>query len=334
MAVTIKDIAKLAEVSITTVSMILNKKDKDISEQTRQRVLSIIKEYNYAPSSIARSMVTKKTKIIGLMVPDITNLYFSDMARAIEDTANELGYNIVLCNTDDDQSKEIEYINILKEKSADGIIFVSAVLSNHDAIVELSGNGSPVVVLDRILEGENLKAVYFENTEGGHIAAKHLIEKGHKKIGCITGPLKNKSAKDRYEGYLKALKEAGICPDKEWVYEGDYKLSSGEKGIKTLLKSGVTAVFVCNDIMAYGVYKAANQLELNIPEDISLVGYDDLYMSEVIKPPLTTIYQPRREMGSEAVKMIIKMIEGEAIEDGMIRFDPLLIERESVREAD
>ena len=331
MAVTIKDIARLSEVSITTVSLILNKKDKEISEETRQRVLRVIKEQNYVPSSIARSMITKKTKIIGLLVPDVTNPYFPELVRGIEDVASSFGYNVLLCNTDDNQEKEMEYTNILKDKQVDGIIFISAVRSNHNGIIELSNSGMPVVVLDRILEQESLNSVYLDNVEGGYIATVHFIEKGHKKIGCITGPLENKSAKDRYEGYRKAIQEGQLNFEEGFVYEGDYKFSAGEEGAELLIKAGVSAIFVSNDMMAYGVYRKLGQLGLKIPEDISVVGYDDIYLSTVHTPALSTVRQPRHEMGEAAVSMLIKAIEGKEIEENKIRFTPVLMERDSVK---
>ncbi|MGI5858838.1 MAG: LacI family DNA-binding transcriptional regulator [Tepidanaerobacteraceae bacterium] len=330
MTVTIKDIARMTGVSITTVSKIINKKDEDISDKTRERVLKIIDDYNYIPSALATGLVTKKTNTIGLLVPDISNAFFSELARGVEDGANCEGYNVILCNTDDDPDKEIEYLNVLKVKHVDGIIFLSAALSNHSAIKQLNRKGFPVVALDRALDAENIMAVYLDNVTGGYIATKHLTEFGHKKIGCITGPLKNKLAKHRFEGYKKTLEEMHISFDSNLVYEGDFKTKSGEKGAKELIKFGATAVFACNDMMAYGAYKVIQEQGLTIPQDISIVGFDDIYISEILMPPLTSIKQPSYEMGLMSAAMLIKNIKGEQLKDTKVEYKPILSARKSV----
>jgi LacI family transcriptional regulator len=161
----------------------------------------------------------------------------------------------------------------------DGIILSSAALSNHSAIKELNRQGSPLVVLDRALEVENIMTVYLDNVMGGYLATKHLAEFGHKKTGCITGPLTNQLTKNRFDGYKKALEEMQINFNKHFVYGGNFKTKSGETGAEELIKAGVTAIFACNDLMAYGVYKAIQEQGMKIPQDISVVGFDDIYMS-------------------------------------------------------
>lgn len=330
MDITIKDIAEKAGVSITTVSKIINKKDDDISDKTKNKVLKIIDEYNYIPSALATGLVTKKTNTIGLLVPDISNAFFAELARGVEDGANCEGYNVILCNTDDDSEKEIQYLNVLKAKHVDGIVFLSAALSNHSAIKELNRKGFPVIVLDRAFDDENVMAVYLDNIAGGYIAAKHLIEFGHEKIGCITGPLKTKLAGQRLEGYKNALNEMQIKFDESLIYEGNFKTKSGEKGAKELLKVGVSAIFACNDMMAYGVYKAVQEEGLSIPEDVSIIGFDDIFMSEILLPPLTSVKQPTYEMGIMSAAMLIKKIKGEKLEQIKIEYKPTLSVRKSV----
>lgn len=330
MAVTIYDVAKLAQVSVTTISKILNHKDYDISEETRQRVLDVIKEMNFTPNGLARSLVTKKTNVLGLLIPDISNQYFADMARGVEDGANRLGYNVMLCNTDENSNKQQEYLNILKGRCTDGLIIVpiagSETVFSSDFEME-----KPFVVLDRVYEkSKGIYQVKFDNVSGGYLATKYLIEKGHDRIGLISGPSTDRTVKDRLKGYKKALKEYGLKYDKSIVYIGNYKYASGVDGAKYLLKTDITAIFALNDLMACGAYKAITSVGLKIPEDISVIGYDDVILSDILDPPLTTISQPKYEMGKVAATMLINQLKN--VEQEYERcFEPELIERNSVR---
>ncbi|GAQ24816.1 LacI family DNA-binding transcriptional regulator [Tepidanaerobacter syntrophicus] len=330
MSITIKDIAEKAGVSITTVSKIINKKDDDISDKTRNKVLKVIDEYNYIPSALATGLVTKKTNTIGLLLPDISNAFFAELARGVEDGANCEGYNVILCNTDDDPEKENQYLSVLKSKHVDGIVFLSTALSNHGEIRELNSKGFPVIVLDRAFDDEDILAVFIDNVMGGYLATKHLTEFGHEAIGCITGPLKPKLAIQRLEGYKKALKEAHIDFNEELIYEGNFKTKSGELGAKKLLKAGATAIFASNDMMAYGVYKAVHDEGLSIPYDISVVGFDDIFLSEILSPPLTSVKQPTYEMGIISAAMLIKKIKNEELKQLRVEYKPTLSVRKSV----
>jgi LacI family transcriptional regulator len=328
---TIKDIARLAKVSITTVSLILNGKDQNIREETRQRVLKVVNEHNYRPNSVARSMITKKSKILGLIIPDVTNQYFAEMARAAESTAKELGYSIILCNTDENPDTEAQYVQLLREKQADGLILVSTALSDYKELEQIRREKYPVVILDRRTYDENDSVVCFDNIAAGRMAVEYLIQNGHKHIGCITGPQNNPSSIDRYTGFCQAMEAAGLSYTKEQVIEGDYQVKSGEDGIEKILgRSKITAVFCLNDMMAYGAYKGCHKHNLQIPEDISINSIDDDILSSVIIPALTTIKQPGVEMCTTAVKMLIKEIEDKEDYDKFINFNPILIERESV----
>ena len=333
MAVTIKDIAKLANVSITTVSRVINNKSEGVSEETRNRILQLVKELGYQPNAIARGLVTKKTKTIGLIIPDISNPFFPDLARGVEDSAHIYGYNVFLCNTDDNLEKESEYINALKEKYVDGIIFTSSSIPKHEHIMELVKSGIPIVIMDRRVDSEDIYGVFLDNYEGGYIATKHLIDLGHKKIGCITGPLYTKSAKERLEGYKKALVENGMDVDERLIFEGDYKINSGIIGTEKLLgnNENVTAIFACNDLMAYGAYKTIRSYGYKIPDDISIVGFDDIQLSQILEPQLTTIKQPAYDMGLTAARMLIKLVEGKKLKKKIINFKPQLIIRQSTK---
>ena len=330
MGITIQDIARMAGVSTTTVSRVINNKVEGVSEVTRKRILEIVKETKYKPNPLARGLITKKTKTIGLIIPDITNPFFPEIARGVEDIANKNGFNVFLCNTDDDPDKEKKYIEALKEKYVDGIIFTVASNPRYEHINELFDCGIPIVMMDREMEKEDMKCVYIDNFEGGYIATKHLIELGHKNIGCITGPLKSKSAIDRYKGYEKAMIESNIPINKELVIESNYKIEGGILATERLLNNSMlTAIFVCNDAMAYGSYKAIKKRGYSIPEDISIVGFDNIYLSQMVEKELTTVSQPTYDMGVSAAKMLIKVIDGKRINKKHICFKPELIIRES-----
>lgn len=331
MSVTIYDVASLAHVSVTTISKILNHKDFDISEETRQTVLGVIKELNFVPSGLARSLVTKKTNTIALLLPSITNQYFAEIARGVENGASTLGYNVFLCNTDENHAKELEYLNVLKERLPDGIIMVPAKECSKKITDEFKFS-VPYILLDRTYDDMNddMYCVRFDNVKGGYIATKHLIENGHTKIGIICGPAQNKPSNDRLAGYKEALEEAGVEFDPELVYHGDYDYDSGAKGGEYLINKNVTAVFCTNDMMACGFYKKIRHKGLRAYDDISVVGYDNIFMSEMLEPPLTTVMQPKLQMGSVATQNLIRMINKEPVENDVM-FKPELIIRNSVK---
>lgn len=333
-AITIKDIARLANVSITTVSRVINNKSEGISEATRSKILEIIKETNYQPNTIARGLVTKKTKSIGLIIPDITNPFFPDIARGVEDSANIYGYNVFLCNTDDKIDKENDYIKALKEKYVDGIIFTSSSITESKHISEIMNNNIPIVMIDRYIKPERRKicGVFLDNYKGGYLATKHLIDLGHNNIACISGPLYTESAKERLRGYKDALAENNIKINEEIIIEGDYKIKGGALALEKLLdKKYITGVFACNDLMAYGAYKTLKANGYKIPNDISVVGFDDIQLSQIMEPQLTTVKQPSYDMGLMAMRMLIKLIEGKRLSKKIINFEPQLIIRQSTK---
>ncbi len=329
--VTIKDIAKMADVSTTTVSMVINNKANHISQDTIVRVMKVIKDTNYIPNGFARSMVTKKSHLIGLIIPDITNPYFAEMARHIEMEANAKGYNVILCNSDDEIENELKYIRLLKEKNIDGLILVSASLSLHSEVKELEANNIPVVILDRVKQYEKEHIIIFDNRKAGYMATDYLISQGHEHIACLIGPLGNDSTQERLLGHKKALLTHNYRANTERVFEGDYKVEGGYKAMKEILKTDATAVFVFNDYMAIGAYKAIYEANLSVPEDISIIGIDNLYLSSIINPQLTTIEQPAALMGEAAVKMLHQVIKGHDSYDKKACFDPKLIVRDSVK---
>ena len=302
MKVTIKHIAKLADVSTATVSKVVNHKDNNISEQTRARVLAIIKEEGYVPNRIASSMVTKTTKTLGLIIPDITNPFYPILARGVEDAANDQGYTVILCNSDNKSKKEELYIKILQEKMVDGIIFTVA--SHHTSLDSIINRiNIPIVLVDRKIEGIKDEAIVkVDNECGAFDAVCYLIERGYKAIYHIAGPMSIWTSRQRYQGYLRAHKEKDVEVLADHIMEGEFTTQWGYEAVKKLIVNKIKfdSLLCGNDLIALGVYKAVHELGTNIPEDIAVVGYDDIYMAGILVPELTTVRQPSYEMGYKA----------------------------------
>jgi LacI family transcriptional regulator len=303
---TIKDVAQEAGVSITTVSHVINE-TRYVSEELTEKVYEAMRALNYRPNIIARSLRSGRTKTIGLVVPDISNPFFADFSRRIEDKGFEHGYNVILCNTDENPAKEEMYVNVLISKQVDGLIFFSSGTSKSFKNTVTLGD-VPVVVTDREPEITNSDVVLIDNHAGGYMATSYLISLGHRRIACISGPSPIRPSAHRVEGYRSALKEASIAFDQDLVRNGDFRSSSGDKEMKVLLKlpDPPTAVFACNDMMALGAMRAIKEANLNIPEDISVVGFDNTPISSLVYPQLTTISQPIKEMADLAVELLIE----------------------------
>ncbi|MCG0276298.1 MAG: LacI family transcriptional regulator [Thermosediminibacteraceae bacterium] len=328
---TIYDVAKRAKVSIATVSRVLNNSPL-VSEKTRERVKKAIEELNYSPNVIASALTKKSTLTLGLLIPDIANPFFAELARGVEDASADFGFNIIICNTDYRSDKEAEYIRLLKQKSIDGFI-ISTAYYNDENVINLIKSNTPVVILGRDIDGEDMvvDVVVSDNVNGGYIATKHLIDLGHKNIACLLGPPQVKVNLDREKGYLKAMEEAGLKVRPELIVFGDFKVEFGfKKAIELLsLEHRPTAFFAANDLTAIGVIKAARFMGLEVPRDISVVGYDNTMLAEIVDPPLTTVNQQMRKMGYMATEFLIKRIKGESSGGQRIVLDVDLVVRRS-----
>ncbi|WP_291566571.1 MULTISPECIES: LacI family DNA-binding transcriptional regulator [unclassified Clostridium] len=329
MKVTIKDVAKKANVSITTVSRVINKIEGYTNEETKKRILKVIEELDYKPNALARSLVTKRTKTIGLILPDISNPFFPSIAKSVEDLVNELGYNLILCNSYDDTEKEANYINVLKEKCVDGILLSSKQTKDKYDIYK---DDVPMVFIDRKPEVEIKYGVFVDNYKGAYNATKHLIDLGHRSIACITGPKNINTTIERLRGYKDALIDNHIECDETIIKSNDYAIEGGYEAAKDLIKNhNITAIFTHDDLMACGVYKAAKELSYKIPDDISVVGFDDITLVEFLDPPLTTIKQPTEDIGKVSVEILMDLIENNKIQGKIISLDTELIIRESTK---
>lgn len=331
--VTMRDVATLAGVSTTTVSHVINNTRK-VEELTRQNVLHAMDELGYLPNSIARSLRSGETRTIGLIVPDVANLFFAEIARRIETIGFRQGYSVILCNSDNDTDKQKFYIQTLLEKQVDGVIFISAGESSDD-LNRLVQSNIPIVVADRDVPLSLADVVMLNNEKAGYTATRHLIDLGHKSIACITGPNNLSPSMKRAEGYKRALTEAGLEFHPEFLLQADFQYTGGEEAMQHLLKRGhrPTAVFVLNDMMAIGAITAVRKSGLSVPEDISIVGFDDINLSAAITPSLTTVAQPITEMAEISTRLLVEKMQSDNIpgKNQKIILDAELVIRESTQ---
>lgn len=293
----------------------------------------MVKEHGYVPNRVASSMVTKKTKTLGLIIPDIANPFFPEVARGAEDKANQEGYNLILCNTDDKVEKEDSYVSMLQEKMVDGIIFTAS--SGRLKISEsLKRINVPIITVDRdIKDLKTMGKITVDNVSGAYEAVKYMLSRGYKNIIHISGPLTSTPTKMRILGFEKAMIEAGYKKEDLLVIDGEYLSYAGEEAIEKVINLGYEfdGVFCGNDLIALGAIKALKRNDFDIPSSVGVVGYDDIYMSRMIDPELSTVNQPKYNMGYKAAELLIKMLSDEKIENSEIILDTKLIVRGTTR---
>ncbi|BCG57720.1 LacI family DNA-binding transcriptional regulator [Paenibacillus sp. URB8-2] len=328
---TIKDVAKMANVSIATVSRVLNNLG-GYTDKTKQRVNEVIKEIGYQPNAIARGLINKRTQTIGVLFPNVSSSFSSDILQGVEDFAHSRNYSIVVCNTDDDGKRTMKYLQLLREKQVDGIIFSSSVLK--DEYREAIGHMKiPVVLISSQGNDAAIPYVKIDDSLAAYDAVDYLVAKGHRKIAMISGGKDDVlTGSPRVQGYLRALQKHGIPFDERYLVYGDFRFESGYREFETLLRTvpDLTAVFAASDEMAIGVLSAAYKHGLKVPDDISVIGFDGLQLSSMVVPPLTTVRQPLVEMGQMASEILIQMIETSEAAKGKI-VDHSIVERQSVR---
>tara|TARA_Y100001956_G_scaffold80293_1_gene95203 strand:+ start:1463 stop:2470 length:1008 start_codon:yes stop_codon:yes gene_type:complete len=330
---TMKDIAKLAGVSTSTVSHVINK-SRFVSEEISERVNNAAKQLNYTPSALARSLKVNRTKTIGMLVTTSTNPFFGEVVKGVERSCYQQGYNLILCNTEGDNERMRESINTLLQKRVDGLILMCSSLEGERIDVFEKYPDIPVVVMDWGPMLFTSDKIQDNSLRGGYIAAKHLIEAGHKDIGCITGPLVKHQAQMRYEGYKRALNEAQLDFNPNWIIESDFECEGGYSAFNKMYEKGKlpSALFVSNDMMAMGVINAANEKGVRIPEDLSIIGYDDIQISKFMTPSLTTIHQPKYRLGKAAVEALLNKLDGHSSDAQIVQLEPTLVERATVQQ--
>jgi LacI family transcriptional regulator len=309
--VTMADVAREAGVSLMTVSRVINNKE-GISDTTRTRILEIIKRLDYRPSDIARGLVTNRTGTLGLVVPDNSNPFFSEVARGAEHVAYAAGYNVFLCNTEEDKTRELAVMQSLEEKRVDGIIVCSSRL--EDSVLKRALSFHPTAVLvNRSIEEPNIGVIEVDDKRGALMATEHLIRSGHTRIGMLAGPDYSYSGQLRISGYRAALEAAGIDFDPELLHHCTPKALQGKAAALELLGAhpDITALFCYNDLVAVGALQACAGAGRRVPEDCAIVGFDDTLLALLVTPPLTTCYVPSYDLGRQAMELLLQCIKKE-----------------------
>lgn len=312
MPVTISDIAKEAKVSSATVSRVLNNSGY-VKEETKERILAVIKEKNYTPSAIARSLSKSETNTIGVIVPDITNAYFGEIIKGISDIAEKKNLNIILFNTDNYLEKEIRALNLLKEQRIKGIIMTPGFGEekfNENYIKTINNLNIPMILVSADIKFTKLNGVFVDNIKGGFDATNLLIKEGHTKIGIMTGLLSSEPIIDRLEGYRKALKENNINFKNKYIYYGNFKLDKAYKLTKNLLeeKDHPTALVICSNMMTMGVIKALKEQNKDIPKDLAIIGFDKIDFLDMVGLNITYVEDCPIELGRASMDMLWDII--------------------------
>ncbi|MGQ9887149.1 MAG: LacI family DNA-binding transcriptional regulator [Aggregatilineales bacterium] len=305
---TVEDVAKRAGVSAMTVSRVINNSGY-ISQETRQRVEQAIAELGYVPNALARGLRFKQTKTLALVLTDITNPFFTTLARGVEDTASKQSFSVMFCNTDESEEKEASYLNVLVQKQVDGVLLVPA-QSAPESIAFLRERGVRFVVLDRRIPGAEADIVRGDSEQGAYALVRHLLELGHRRIAALSGPEAVSTAADRVAGYQRALAESGLTPEPALVRYGSFTQESGYTMARAALAQPQppTALFTGNNFIAIGALRAVREAGLRVPDDISLVTFDDLPAAAVVDPFLTVAAQPAYEMGRRATAVLLERL--------------------------
>ncbi len=331
MAASIKDVAREAGVSIATVSRVLNDIDV-VNDETKKKVNNAIKKLDYRPNIVARSLKTQKTRTIGIVVPDISSQLYPEIVRGAEDVANIYNYNVILCNTDRDTQKEIEYLRVLREKMVDGVIYMSHSLA--DEILKLLNDlNLPTVLIESKGQDDKLPSVVIDNVKAAYDAVTYLIEKGNKKIAFVgTNPDLQNASGLRYVGYKKALEENNIELNENLISFGGLKAIDGSEGIDKIMKNEkFDAVFCASDEVAMGVINTLRENKIKVPKEVDVVGFGNIYSSSIYYPKLTTIDQPMYDMGSVGMRMLIKIINKKEVDAEHYVLGHSIVERESCK---
>ena len=317
MNITIKDVAKIANVSYATVSRALSG-SKEVSESTRKRIVDICNKIGYSPNAIARGLVTSNTYTIGLIVPDITNPFYPEVALGVEDEARRNGYNIFLCNTNFEIEREKSYFKLLLEKRVEGIIIASISDEARNSFISYNSR-LPIVYIGSDPKEISCNFVATDNVKAGFLAAEYLIKLGHNKIAFLGGSSGSNSYQDRLKGFMTAMKKNGLKPDTTLIKGNGFRRENGYKIIKGMIDEKIipAAIIAANDLVALGVIEGCEELNLNVPEDISVIGFDDIPYASLPKIKLTTVSQSKYSLGKRAFDMVFKLLKDKIPKKGL-----------------
>lgn len=321
---TLKEVAIKAGVSIATASCALNNSPK-VSEKTKIKILEVAKELDYSPNKMARNLKKQKTETIGLFLSDLGGPFYSELIRGVQEVAMMNGYDMIVCSTYGGV-KSTGY-SFLKEKAVDGAIVLAADITDEQ-LNAVSRKNFPIVLLDRELKAESVYNVLINNKKGAYDATSYLINKGHEKIGCVLGPSDSYDANERYNGYLEALKDNDLPIIPNYVVRGGFTEDGGYQAVRIMLASNKPdAIFCTNDEMAIGAIKAIKEKKLKIPEDIALIGFDDIKLASYVRPALTTISHPKYEWGTTAALILFQLLNDGFNGDNIILPTELIIRK-------
>ena len=327
--VTLADVAGEVGVSMMTISRVINNKG-DVSASTEERVLEAVNRLGYRPSSIARGLVTNQTLTLGLVVPDVGNPFFSDIARSAEHQAYAAGYSVFLCNSEEDPQRELVLLNSLEDHSVDGVLLCSSRLSDAD-LVATASRFPAFVLLNRCMDNDEVLSVSVDDVNGITQSTRHLIETGHRAIGLLAGPSNSASGRQRREGYCRALEQAGLPPDPRWIRQCLPQVQGAQIEAERLLREHpeLTALICHNDLVAIGALHACAAMGRTVPDDLAVVGFDDIMLAGLVTPSLTTCRVSRDSLGEVGMKLLLAQIAGDPIEERTIVIAPELVVRES-----
>lgn len=335
--VTIRDIATMANVSPATVSRVLSNSDYPVSQELRDKIRNIAEEVNYIPNMLGKQLKKNESTTIGVIIPSIVNPFYSFVIFGIEEVARENNHTVMICNSLQDPELEKEYIRTIMENQIKGLI-ISSISEDRTLLRQCIAMGLNVIAIDQVLEEDNVSQIKFDYWKGGYIGTKHLLEKGHTRIVYLTSKLDRPSRKGIYRGYLDAMKEAGLEPmlkesSAGGLYTAVYDFDTGKSLAREIIMypNRPTAIFACNDMMAFGVINELFSQGIHVPQDISVMGFDGIDLGLMIHPPLTTVKQPDYEMGKMSCKLLFDKIKGEDLPSYDIVLQPRLIERCSVQ---
>lgn len=334
MTVTIYDVAREAGVSMATVSRVVNN-NPNVKPQTRKKVFEAIERLGYRPNAVARGLASKKTTTVGVVIPDISNAIFADVARGIEDIANMYHYNIILCNADKKKEKEIRVVNTLLEKQVDGLLFMGGTVT-EEHIQAFKTASVPVVLCATTDENQQFPSVDIDHEQAAYDAVQALLKEGHKDVAMICGNLNDPSnGYARYQGYLRALKEQGIEMKDEYVRAGNYRYESGMEVMEYFLQltRRPTAVFAATDEMAIGAIHKIQDHGLRVPDDISIISVDNTRMASMVRPQLAAVAQPMYDIGAVAMRLLTKLMKNESVENSKVILPHELVRRSSLGQA-
>lgn len=330
MEIKILDVAAKAGVSSATVSRVLNNKG-NVTPKTKEKVMKVIQEMGYQPNAVAKSLRSQKTLAIGVIVPDINNSYYADIIKGIEKKAYANKYKVIICDTENNKEKELEFINLLMNKTVDGMILVTPLLSDEE-ICHFADKNYSIGIVGRYIEHANIPCVFTDNVKFSKEVVCHLVEQGHREIAFVSGYADAVDSYERLEGYLKALREHKLPFHPESIENGNFNEQGGYEAMKRLFEKRVrfTAIYAANDEMALGIYRFCAEHGIKIPEQLAVVGVDNNRVSRYITPKLSTVEQPTMMMGKTIVeKLIYRLEHDEILDERVVKLDSRLIIRES-----